>query len=70
MRADADVALPDTAPQDAAAALDREADALLHLGFHSQAERLAHRAAELRVLPSCCRTQGRLAKRNAPPKRL
>jgi hypothetical protein len=28
--------------------LDREADALLHLGFRKQAERLAHAAAALR----------------------
>jgi hypothetical protein len=47
---DSDAPIPDPAPLDAAAALDREADALLHLGFHSQAERLAHRAAALRVI--------------------
>jgi hypothetical protein len=47
---DADVPIPDPTPLDVAAALDREADALLHLGFHTQAERLAHRAAVLRVI--------------------
>jgi hypothetical protein len=31
-----------------ACALDREADALLFLGQHTRAERLAHRAADLR----------------------
>jgi hypothetical protein len=31
-----------------ASALDREADALLFLGQHARAERLAHRAAEMR----------------------
>jgi hypothetical protein len=41
-----DRAEPD--PIRAAAATDREADALLQLGFHAHAERLAHRAAELR----------------------
>jgi hypothetical protein len=35
-------------PAEQASLLDREADALLHLGFHHEAERLAHRAAELR----------------------
>ena len=28
---------------------DRQADHLLHLGYRQQAERLAHRAADLRV---------------------
>jgi hypothetical protein len=46
-----DVTIPDPPPLDVAAALDREADVLLQLGFHSQAERLAHRAAALRVEP-------------------
>jgi hypothetical protein len=35
-------------PAEEAAELDRLADALLHLGFHHEAERLAHRAAALR----------------------
>jgi hypothetical protein len=53
MRAvDVAAALPDPSPQDAAAALDREADALLQLGFHSQAERLAHQAAAIRAAHS------------------
>jgi hypothetical protein len=34
-----------------AARLDRAADFHLHLGFHSQAERLARRAADLRGAP-------------------
>jgi hypothetical protein len=38
----------DSLPDEQAAMLDREADALLHLGFHAEAERLAHRAAALR----------------------
>jgi hypothetical protein len=43
-----DRAEPD--PIRAAAAIDRLADALLQLGFHSQAERLAHRAAAMRAI--------------------
>jgi hypothetical protein len=35
-------------PAEEATELDRTADALLHLGFHAEAERLAHRAAALR----------------------
>jgi hypothetical protein len=35
-------------PAEEAAEIDRLADAMLHLGFHREAERLAHRAAELR----------------------
>jgi hypothetical protein len=35
-------------PEEEACELDRLADALLHLGFHQEAERLAHRAAALR----------------------
>jgi hypothetical protein len=35
-------------PEVEAAEMDRLADALLHLGFHHEAERLAHRAAALR----------------------
>jgi len=32
-----------------AASIDRQADHLLHLGFHPQAERLARRADDLRA---------------------
>jgi len=32
-----------------AARIDREADHLLHLGLHQQAELMAHRAAEMRT---------------------
>jgi hypothetical protein len=48
--AGSDVPSLDPTPQDTAARIDREADALLQLGFHSQAERLAHRAEALRTL--------------------
>jgi hypothetical protein len=35
-------------PEEEAAELDRLADAMLHFGFHAEAERLAHRASALR----------------------
>ena len=41
-------ATPQPLPPTLAATLDREADRLLQAGYHLQAERLAHRAAEMR----------------------